>query len=167
MIPNKFLANSKGFTLIEVMLSITILGIISLGMFSFFTQAYSYTKINEDKTLGIYVARNMLVYMERQNFTKLNEQYIEPLTEPLSDGAITLTVTNCSDTHKSGETVFDQYCDEVFLQTFNNVQYYVSVKMKKHIDQKLREYLIPTTITVNWGTNTTSIEGYVINEAIR
>ncbi|MDF0726753.1 prepilin-type N-terminal cleavage/methylation domain-containing protein [Cytobacillus sp. S13-E01] len=167
MIPNKFLANSKGFTLIEVMLSITILGIISLGMFSFFTQAYSYSKINEDKTLGIYVARNMLVYMERQNFTKLNEQYIEPLTEPLSDGAITLTVTNCSDTHKSGETVFDQYCDEVFLQTFNNVQYSVSVKMKKHIDQKLREYLIPTTITVNWGTNTTSIEGYVINEAIR
>ena len=167
MIPNKFLANSKGFTLIEVLLSITLLGIISLSMFSFFTQAYSYSKINEDKTLGLYVARNMLVYMERQNFTKVNELYIEPLTEPLADGAITLTVTNCGDIHKSGETVFDQYCDDMFLQIFNNVQYSVSVEMKKHIDQNLREYLIPTEITVNWGTNTTSIEGYVTNEAIR
>ena len=56
-----FMNNQKGISLLEVLLSITILSIITLSILSFFNQAYDYTKRNEDKTVGINVARNVLI----------------------------------------------------------------------------------------------------------
>lgn len=168
MNPHKFLCNSKGFTLVEVMLSITILGIIAISMFTFFTQAYSYTKINEDKTLGTYVARNTLVYMERQNFNKVYEHYFSSSNGETIDSPIQLRQENCFDIHVSGEIVFDQFCSEMFSQTFNNVPFTVNVEIQPHSDLSKKNYLIPTKVIVNWGeSNTTFIEGYITHESIR
>lgn len=60
----KILSSSKGLTLIEVLVSLTILSIILLGIMNFFNQAYSYTNSNQKKTAAINVARNALTYMD-------------------------------------------------------------------------------------------------------
>ncbi len=71
MLNHNHFRNERGFTLLEVLLSITILGIVIISFLSFFNQAYSYTKKNEDKTVGINVARNVLYYMEQQDYTRM------------------------------------------------------------------------------------------------
>ncbi|TXK91987.1 prepilin-type N-terminal cleavage/methylation domain-containing protein, partial [Parageobacillus sp. SY1] len=65
--------SSKGFTLLEVLASITILSIVAIGMFSFFTNAMQYTTYNQDKTVAINIARGVLAYMERLDFTALKQ----------------------------------------------------------------------------------------------
>ena len=166
MIFKKFSKNDKGMTLLEVLLSITILSIIMLGMLSFFTQAYSYTKNNEDKTIAVNVAKNILVYIEKQSFSKINETYS---IENLADNTFKLvTNDNCTDLHTSGENVFDDSCTNMFNATFNNVTYDIKVEFSKHSNVTFRDYLIPVKVTVSWDSNnTTTIEGFVTNESIR
>lgn len=57
-----------GFTLIEVLVSITIFSIILLGMMTFFTNGLSYVKENESKTVATQVARNVMNYIEKQDY---------------------------------------------------------------------------------------------------
>ena len=67
----KNLQNQSGFTLVEVLLSITLLGIVLISFLGLFNQAYSYTNKNENKTVGINVARNVLYYFEQQDYTAI------------------------------------------------------------------------------------------------
>ena len=90
---NKYLRNQTGLTLLEVLLSITILGIVLISFLSFFNQAYSYTNKNENKTIGINVARNVLYYIEQQDFTSIEKIYFPEE----SSAPIDLTIENCTD----------------------------------------------------------------------
>jgi prepilin-type N-terminal cleavage/methylation domain-containing protein len=59
----KFIKNHKGLTLIEVILSITILSIILLSFMSFFTLSSKFSSQNESKLQGVNLARH---YLEKQ-----------------------------------------------------------------------------------------------------
>lgn len=99
----RILRNRKGLTLIEVLLSITILGIIATSFLSFFNQAYSYTKKNEDKTVGINVARNVLNYFEQQDFDLIKDAYLSDSSIEYKD----ILIDNCDDkTSSITDTVF-------------------------------------------------------------
>ncbi len=54
-----------GFTLIETLLSITLLSAVAIGLFSFFTHAMTYTADNERRTVAINVARGTMAYFEK------------------------------------------------------------------------------------------------------
>ncbi|HHY72833.1 MAG TPA: hypothetical protein GX497_06340 [Bacillus bacterium] len=66
-----FVKNKNGFTLVEVLLSITLIFVIVFPLMGFFLQAYKYTMHSQDKTIAINVGRNVVNYMEKQNFQNM------------------------------------------------------------------------------------------------
>lgn len=60
-------SNKNGFTLIEVLLSLTLIFLIVFPLFGFFLQAYGYTMESKNKTIAVNIARNVVNYMEKQN----------------------------------------------------------------------------------------------------
>ncbi|MED4353788.1 prepilin-type N-terminal cleavage/methylation domain-containing protein [Schinkia azotoformans] len=59
--------NKNGFTLLEVLLSLTLIFLIVFPLFRFFLQAYDYTMENRNKTIAVNIARNVVNYMEKQD----------------------------------------------------------------------------------------------------
>ncbi len=162
MILLKIIKNKKGFTLIEVLLSITILSVVTIGMLSLFTQAYSYTKMNENRTVALNVARNALIYMERQDF-----DFIKNL------------ISHTSITYKEICTSLDsnnrRACEAVLKPTINNIVYdNIEISLyeynKENVPEKekiqLNGYLVGITVTVDVNPPIV-IEGVITDESIR
>ncbi|MFE8703435.1 prepilin-type N-terminal cleavage/methylation domain-containing protein [Cytobacillus sp. FJAT-54145] len=165
MISSKFLKNEKGLTLIEVLVSITLLSIITITFLSFFNQAYSYTKKNEDKTVGINVARNVLYYMEQQEFQPFYDQYVKDLltTSDIAE----LTIDSCSDVtaEPTPEPIFDEsVCRGYLSSTINNRNFNTKIFLQKHEDPSLQNYLIPVEIVVTWDNQEATVRGFIKNE---
>lgn len=155
---SKSKSKQQGFTLIEVLVSLTILGIVSVSILTFFNQAYDYTKRNESKTVGVNVARNVLFYIEQQNFDSMNQKYLNELTEQQ------LTINNCSDKMPNEDTnVFEpKVCEGFFSTKINNIQFETIVTLMKHPEEELQNYVIPVTVEVQWGENQrTTVEGVI------
>lgn len=162
--------NENGLTLIEVLLSITILGIIATTFLSFFSNAYSYTKMNEDKTVGINVARYVLNYFEQQDYDKVKKAYFPNETSPnIKD----ITVDNCHDMNSlNSEYVFNniELCNRIFTTPVNGVDYLAEVKFTKDISagelpgskpEFLERQLVGVEIMVKWGDKTTEVRGLI------
>ncbi|MFB6467972.1 prepilin-type N-terminal cleavage/methylation domain-containing protein [Cytobacillus sp. Hz8] len=170
MIMWKLLKKNHGLTLIEVLASLTILGIVMTSFLSFFNQAYSYTKKNQNNTVGINVARNVLNYFEQQNYDDITELYF-------SDSATEkkLTIDNCNDQLlSSDENVFEpEVCKQFFSTKINNIEYVTkSVKLTNGVnannnendsqnDSSLNEYLIGVEVEVQWGNRTETVRGLI------
>ncbi|WP_066365608.1 prepilin-type N-terminal cleavage/methylation domain-containing protein [Neobacillus fumarioli] len=154
------LQNSRGLTLIEVLVSITILGIITTAFLSYFTQAYSYTKKNQDQTVGINIARNVLYYMEQQNYQSIKNQYFPSDTNPKE---VKLTIDNCKD------SVFDTpVCRDFFSTEINNVDYSTTVTLSRDVTNgsqtaspNLSNYLIGVEVQVTWGNQSRTVRGLI------
>ncbi|WP_052343502.1 type IV pilus modification PilV family protein [Bacillus massiliigorillae] len=143
--------NCKGFTLLEVLISLGILSIILLTLMSFFSQSFQYTKNNESKTVGINVARNVLNYMESQDFAKIREQF------PASASPVTLTKD-----HFPNDFELEGYNENIFEMKVNNVIYSATVVLSNHDETELQDYLIPVTVIIHWGDNyETSLKGVI------
>lgn len=157
MLNSKFLRNNRGFTLLEVLLSLTILGIVLTSTMTFFSQAYSYTKINEDKTVGINVARNVLYYFEQQEFDKFRDAFGLNPDNDIHDERVVLKVDSCNN------PVFTQsVCEGFFLTEINNVIFEATVTIREHSDDDLRAYLFPVEVTVFWGKDSSAVVEGVI-----
>ncbi|MCD7032904.1 prepilin-type N-terminal cleavage/methylation domain-containing protein [Metabacillus sp. GX 13764] len=171
----KLLNEKSGFTLIEVLASIVVFSIITFAMLQFFTHAYSYTKKSEDQTLGIYVARNMMNYLEKQSFSNLKTRY----QDPLKDGdSLRIGADRCNDKMPgTGEPVFSYAegrnaaadCARMFSMNINNQIYKVdfTIEKKKNWDETKKKYLLPVKVAVTWGNQTAELGGYVTSEKIR
>lgn len=59
--------NQKGLTLIEILVSIVILGIIFTGMLGFFSQTVKYSSHNENKITSINLAEKVLSEYKASN----------------------------------------------------------------------------------------------------
>lgn len=167
----KLIHNARGLTLVEVLVSITILGIIMTTFLSFFNQAYSYTKKNENKTVGINVARNVLYYFEQQDFEKIYQAYFNE-NDDISEKEI--NHENCNDAliGEKTEMVFDDpsVCKSFFSTKINNVDYESKVIFTKGIESDevpdknapdLQEQLIGVEVTVMWNSQTASVRGLI------
>ncbi len=69
------LKKEQGFTLIEVLAALLILSIVGLAMTAYFSQALGFAKTNQNKTIMSNLARNTLVYMEKQNFEQIQKYF--------------------------------------------------------------------------------------------
>lgn len=76
MLSFKTSKKQSGFTLIEVLLSFTLLFIIVIPLMGYFIQAYDYTYQSQNKTVAINIARNIVHYLEKQNFSAM-KTYLE------------------------------------------------------------------------------------------
>lgn len=158
-----FFSTQKGFTLIEVLLSVSLLGIISVSVLSFFNQSYDYTKNNQSKTVGINVARNVVNYIEQLDFDKTMTYLTNTTTSPL-----VINKSNCADLSS------DATCQRIFESVINNVRYEAVVTLNKYekdptekIDAevetplKLEESLIPISVNVTWNEQETTVKGII------
>ncbi|WP_339147043.1 MULTISPECIES: type II secretion system protein [unclassified Sutcliffiella] len=64
---NQRIHDQKGLTLIEILVSIVILGIIFTGMLGFFSQTVKYSSHNENKIISINLAEKMLSEYKASN----------------------------------------------------------------------------------------------------
>jgi len=159
------ISSNKGLTLIEVLVSLTILSLILLGIMNFFNQAYSFTNSNQKKTAAVNVARNALTFMEQStginSFIAIRDR-IE--NHPDSSGKLEI----CNNEYQlvwNGEHN-DASCSPI---TINDIPYNVSIVPR--LDKNYTDYFIPLTVEVNWTVNkheyTTSIEGAITSEDLR
>jgi prepilin-type N-terminal cleavage/methylation domain-containing protein len=166
----KFINNHKGLTLIETMLSITILGIVMLGVMTLFKQAYLYTVLNEDKTVGINVARNALMYMKKQSFIELKNYFTDTDKE--------LKILICKMPDENGNTIenYQLFAKDASIPStcqnveINNTKYEITVKAQEN-KQNYQNYLIPIKVVVTWERNnierSTQLKGGITSEDIR
>lgn len=150
-----FMNNQKGVTLLEVLLSITILSIVILSFLSFFNLAYDYTKRNEDKTVGINVARNVLYYIEQLDYQSVSNEYPD-LTKEDKSPEIKLTKESCNN------PIFDNQdvCNDFFSTAIND-KFHTTVTIMKPNDPQLQGYLFSVKVTSTWSNQTATVEGVI------
>ena len=159
----KVLSSNKGLTLIEVLVSLTILRLILLGIMNFFNQAYSVTNSNQKKTAAINVARNALTYMEQSSgnnsFIALRDRLEK---NPATEGTLRI----CDNSYQVFWNDEVQGCEPI---TINNVAYNVTIVPS--LDENNTAYFIPLTVEVAWTVKqhdyTTSMEGAIKSEDLR
>lgn len=149
-----FMNNQKGLSLLEVLISITILSILTITILSFFNQAYDYTKRNQDKTVGINVARNILYYIEQQDYQDIYDTYTTELNPLGTDPKIELTKASCSKFSSNTKV-----CEDFFSTRINNAQFDTTVTISQPNDPLLQGYLFPVKVTVTWNNQTATVEG--------
>ncbi|MEK4325884.1 prepilin-type N-terminal cleavage/methylation domain-containing protein [Paenibacillus sp. FSL R7-0312] len=191
---NRERGKEEGFTLIEVLAAIVILSIVSLVLTSYFTNALSYSKSNQNKTIMVNLARNALFYMEKQDFEKL-ELYFrgrpgsgaqpEIIGHPAikAAGCVPLTPTVSCSVYSSAVNDVTTLA-KVLNPTINNVNYHIDIEYQSSlhqgmigssdpVEQATAEFLLPVRIKVKdsgkGGINVkeTVVEGYITDEKIR
>lgn len=186
MNPIKKLQHQEGITLIEVLLSITILGIILLTFMHFFLQAGTFTNANQKKTVAVNVARNALMFMEKQNFLVLKDDFLKINDGEASSSDHSLHLKICNNQYEYKNEKINAGCEPIKI---NNVPYEVLVSTDNMDDcyngnsktpnqsesnknkKSTCNYYIPIKVEVRWAVNDkeyqTSVEGTVKSEDLR
>jgi prepilin-type N-terminal cleavage/methylation domain-containing protein len=171
------LKQEKGFTLIEVLAAIVILSIVSLVLTSYFTNAMSYSKSNQNKTIMVNLARNALFYVEKQDF--------EAMQEFFTQGEDAIEAEKCTIVNCSYSNLFSNMTAlaNVLNPTVNDIRYKINIiyqpELVDHpsttpIDKSaVKYYLIPVKVEVRRVENNEQpaynvmLEGYITDERIR
>lgn len=185
----------QGFTLIEVLAAIVILSIVSLVLTSYFTNALSYSKSNQNKTIMVNLARNALFYMEKQDFEQMQElfkDHTKIVASSCKPGAScsyakyfpTSLIVNSSSTSA---------LPNVLNPRVNNIDYEVNIIFQTEIKNSMKSgtvegsvnqgigdmkkdmepFLLPVQVEVTGpggpkaSTYTAVVEGYITDEKIR
>ena len=158
-----FFSGQRGFTLIEVLVSVAILGIISVSVLAFFQQSYDFTKRNESKTVGMNVARNVVNYLEQQNFDRLYQAKGIASLQP--GGSVSL---QCGDTYQNEPLLpVPEACERIIHPVINNMKYEAQIRLQKYDGKgknqaekdQLESGLIPVSVTVVWNDKQTTVRG--------
>jgi prepilin-type N-terminal cleavage/methylation domain-containing protein len=172
----KIYKNNRGFTLIELLVSVTILGIVLLSFMNFFLQSSTYTNGNQKKTVGINVARNVLMFMEKQDFLEVRDFFYEVNigSENPTDEFLKLFI--CGDEYQtfpnfSTESEMIDSCPNKKNININGLEYETEIYSGEVTDLDESDYYIPITIEVRWNINdreySTTVDGKVKSEDIR
>ncbi|WP_256989903.1 type IV pilus modification PilV family protein [Paenibacillus sp. VTT E-133280] len=140
------LKQENGFTLIEVLAAIVILSIVSLVLTSYFTNAMSYSKSNQNKTIMVNLARNALFYVEKQDFEKMSDYFITDPVEhqklledgkgvPLIGASECTTQLRCvyNDIFVNSKSLPD-----VLNPVINNIEYKINIRYQFQLHQEMR-----------------------------
>ncbi|WP_335869176.1 type IV pilus modification PilV family protein [Bacillus sp. 2205SS5-2] len=165
-----YLKNNRAFTLLELLVSITILSIVLLSFMNFFLQAGTHTNLNQKKTVAINVARNALMFMEQQNFLQLKDIYAGVHNGTIESDSFALQLVICDSAYQYFDTksTAPETCESISI---NNLSYDVSIFSEKLPANKQEDYYIPITIEVRWEVNDrdyhTTLDGTIKSEDIR
>lgn len=173
------LKQEQGFTLIEVLAAIIILSIVSLVLTSYFTNAMSYAKANQNKTIMVNLARNALFYAEKQDFDEWKAYF----TKVENNNTLECSATGTSCTTYNNMVDDTKVLEAVLNPFINKIQYHIQIvyqrdthnrmsASKTDFDKDISPYLIPVEVVV-WNskdtarTKQTVVEGYITDEKIR
>jgi prepilin-type N-terminal cleavage/methylation domain-containing protein len=172
----KILKNNRGLTLIELLVSITILGIVLLSFMNFFLQSSTYTNVNQKKTVGVNVARNVLMFMEKQNFLEVRNYFhdVNNGSKPSESDYLTLFICEAkykTFSNSSTESELNQTCPNKKNITINGLEYEASIYSGEVLNPDEMDYYIPITIKVRWNINdreySTVVDGKIKSEDTR
>lgn len=140
--------SEKGFSLIEVLISLTILSVSVIGISQFFHQANQISAGNNTKLVATNLARMTL---ERAQIN--HDPYEIKLISGMSEK--TLNKATCTTTS----------CQGLYEMEINNKPYKISIKIKQlPADKEIGLY--SAKVLVNYGKpNPTSVEGYLKDAA--
>ncbi|ASI35980.1 MULTISPECIES: prepilin-type N-terminal cleavage/methylation domain-containing protein [unclassified Exiguobacterium] len=123
----------QGFSLIEVLVSITILSIISVSLISIFSQSLSASRDSTELTFANYLAKNAASYIEREAVEAENGPFVfDTLLEqtkgtPYQNGSYTIPTPN---TPSCGVSAI---CDSIFNDAeINNMPFDVKISVTPH-----------------------------------
>jgi len=181
----------EGFTLIEILAALLILSIVSLVMTAYFSNAMTFAKSNQNKTIMSNLARSALVYMQKQDFAQLESYFLDRTAEG-EPPSITPNMFDICSSASSGvceyREIFGDVADfdpdlfkNIFSPTVNGVPYTIEVTYQPNIKSSLQSdknlgsegarLLIPIAVTVSGnggpGADSVTVEGYVNAAAIR
>ncbi|OME35233.1 type II secretion system protein [Paenibacillus sp. FSL E2-0274] len=178
------LKQEKGFTLIEVLAAIVILSIVSLVLTSYFTNAMSYSKSNQNKTIMVNLARNALFYVEKQDFKAMQEFFTqgEDAIEAAKCQKDTDDSLKCED--YKGLVQDTEILNQVLNPAINGVNYQIDIKYQRDLHnqslessdpekQNMAVYLLPVLVKVSRADSSGGpesepvVEGYITDEKIR
>ncbi|WP_201004942.1 type IV pilus modification PilV family protein [Paenibacillus glycanilyticus] len=166
----------SGLTLVEVLAALVILSVVSLVLTSFFTNALTYAKGNQSKTVMVNLARNALFYMEKQRFEPIQTYFSNT-----SNTAINCPLTGCN-TAVSKLAEDSAVLQQILNPNINGVQYTISVIYQRDMhdamlhdaDKKnMAEELLPVLVRVEKANgsasarNAAEVEGYIASERVR
>ncbi|WP_157796248.1 prepilin-type N-terminal cleavage/methylation domain-containing protein [Bacillus xiapuensis] len=159
----------KGVTLLELLLALTILSIVLLSFTRFFFQAGTYNQSNQSKTVATNVARNVLMYMEKQPFIKVRHDFGPALldTKKRNDYAYELYLCGSGYQYFEPNKPKNAGCKPISI---NNESYHVKIYPEKMDEPEKRKYYIPITVEVSWGADdkkTTALDGTIKSEDLR
>jgi prepilin-type N-terminal cleavage/methylation domain-containing protein len=169
---SNILKNNQGLTLIEVLVSVTILSTVLLVFLNFFFQAGTYTNMNQKKTVAVNVARNALMFMEGQSYLEIKKEFSEVNNGTIEPGEHSLQLKLCADGYKTFETGLTPPADCKDIP-INGTNYEVEIQSESvsSSQQGELEYYIPIVAEVRWMTNdqehSTTVDGTVKSEDIR
>lgn len=175
----------NGFTLLEVLAAIVILSIVSLVLTSYFTNALSYSKSNQNKTVMVNLARNALFYMEKQDFETMKNLLASDIQQP---GLVGNLCTSTSECQYKDKFLNPKILPDVLNPLINNVQYELEISYQAELHQEMLEgdnsdegnrkiqmaqFLLPVKVVVKGPGGPkgqayeTVVEGYITDEKIR
>lgn len=141
------LKKEKGFTLIEVLAAIVILSIVSLVLTSYFTNAMSYSKSNQNKTIMVNLARNALFYVEKQDFEKMSNFFVTDSLEhkKIVDAGGELPMIKASECTTKLTCVYSDIfvnsgaLPDVLNPIINNIKYEINIRYQSQLHQEMQE----------------------------
>ncbi|MBH0156851.1 prepilin-type N-terminal cleavage/methylation domain-containing protein [Fictibacillus sp. 5RED26] len=140
--------SEKGFSLIEVLISLTILSVSVIGISQFFHQANQISAGNNTKLVATNLARMTLERIQINH-----EPYGINLISGMSDKSLTKSTCTTS------------ACQSLYEMDINNKPYKITIRVKQlPADKEIGLY--SAKVLVNYGKpNPTSVEGYLKDAA--
>ncbi len=185
------LKKEQGFTLIEVLAALLILSIVALAFTAYFSNALTFSKSNQNKTIMSNLARSAVVYMQKQDFDALKGYFLYEI-EHTPDGNVnpslnanTFLTCGASSTNECAfKEIFGNtdpsLVSQILSPSVNGVDYQIIISYQRKLADNLGEkgdLLLPITATIRPkptsagssgpGADEVVVEGYVNAEVIR
>ncbi|MEJ8303629.1 prepilin-type N-terminal cleavage/methylation domain-containing protein [Saccharibacillus sacchari] len=188
------LKKEEGFTLIEVLAAMLIVSIVALAFTAYFGNALTFAKTNQNKTIMSNLARNALVYMQKQDFKRLEAYFdsgsatVVKTGNALSAQRVGITPEtfgSCTNATTGACAFRDIFVNgnlqptmAVLQPTVNGIQYRVVIEYQKDLNRSVADggtLLLPISATVTPasagnagpGADAVTVEGYVNANSIR
>jgi prepilin-type N-terminal cleavage/methylation domain-containing protein len=137
--------SEKGFSLIEVLVSLSILSVTVIAISNFFVQSNEISAGNNRKLVATNLAR-MTLDRVQQNYTNYGIKI--PTAED------TFNTSNCHD------LAYDA-CQNLYSTKINNTEYEITLHIRESKEKEVRMNLLPISVTVSYLDKNTSVEGYL------
>jgi prepilin-type N-terminal cleavage/methylation domain-containing protein len=137
--------SEKGFSLIEVLASLSILSISVIAISHFFLQSEEISAGNNRKLVAANLAR-MTLDRVQQNYTSYGIK--------VPNGEDTFSLSHCHDLPSDD-------CENLYSTIINNTKYEINLFIKESTEKEVDMSILPVTVTISYLDKQTSVEGYV------
>ncbi|MFC4103338.1 type IV pilus modification PilV family protein [Paenibacillus xanthanilyticus] len=138
----------SGFTLVEILACLVVLAIAGLALTSYFVNAMSYAKGNQNKTVMVNLARNTLFYLQKETvFDKLGTYFqVDAETLPSGEKRNVISADGCTNgvcanyrtLIRNGSTDTSTLAT-ILHPNINGIQYRVEISYQPSLYKTLKE----------------------------